>query len=94
MGKLVGPIAPDENGVQSILADDGPVPCDGRALSREEYPRLFAKIGTHYGAGDGETTFNVPDLRPPLEIDADLVAEAKAKPKKRAPKSVPQYDEE
>ena len=37
--------------------------CDGRAVSRAEYDGLFAVIGTIYGAGDGITTFNVPDLR-------------------------------
>ena len=37
--------------------------CDGRALSRTDYAELFAVIGTTYGAGDGSTTFNVPDLR-------------------------------
>lgn len=37
--------------------------CDGRALSRTAYAELFAVIGTRYGAGDGSTTFNVPDLR-------------------------------
>jgi microcystin-dependent protein len=36
---------------------------DGRALSRTSYPQLFAAIGTVYGAGDGSTTFNIPDLR-------------------------------
>lgn len=36
---------------------------DGSALSREDYAELFAVIGTIYGAGDGETTFNVPDKR-------------------------------
>jgi microcystin-dependent protein/alpha-tubulin suppressor-like RCC1 family protein len=37
--------------------------CDGTAYSRSTYPGLFAVIGTAYGAGDGSTTFNVPDLR-------------------------------
>lgn len=37
--------------------------CDGRAVSRADYARLFARIGTSYGAGDGSTTFNVPDFR-------------------------------
>lgn len=37
--------------------------CNGQAVSRTSYPRLFAAIGTTYGAGDGSTTFNVPDLR-------------------------------
>lgn len=36
---------------------------DGRAVSRTVYARLFAKIGTLYGAGDGSTTFNIPDWR-------------------------------
>ena len=35
--------------------------CDGRAVSRTAYAALFAKIGTTYGAGDGSTTFNLPD---------------------------------
>lgn len=37
--------------------------CDGRAISREIYSELFLAIGTTYGEGDGETTFNIPDLR-------------------------------
>ena len=37
--------------------------CYGQAISRTTYSRLFANIGTTYGAGDTTTTFNVPDLR-------------------------------
>lgn len=37
--------------------------CDGQAVSRTTYADLFAIIGTTYGAGNGSTTFNVPDLR-------------------------------
>jgi len=37
--------------------------CDGGAVSRTTYAATFARIGTTYGAGDGSTTFNVPDLR-------------------------------
>lgn len=37
--------------------------CDGQAYSRTTYAELFAMIGTDYGAGDGTTTFNIPDLR-------------------------------
>lgn len=37
--------------------------CDGSAYSRATYAELFARIGTSYGAGDGSTTFNVPDTR-------------------------------
>lgn len=36
--------------------------CDGRAVSRTEYPDLFAAIGTTYGSGDGSKTFNLPNL--------------------------------
>ena len=38
------------------------LPCNGQAISRTDYAELFAIIGTQYGAGDGSTTFNVPDL--------------------------------
>ncbi len=37
--------------------------CDGSAVSRSTYADLFAAIGTTWGAGDGSTTFNLPDLR-------------------------------
>jgi len=37
--------------------------CDGSAVSRTTYSALFAIVGTTYGAGDGSTTFNVPDLQ-------------------------------
>lgn len=45
-------------------APDGYVEADGRAVSRTgDFEDLFEAIGTRYGAGDEETTFNVPDLR-------------------------------
>lgn len=37
--------------------------CDGRAVSRSTYSALYGVIGTTYGAGDGSTTFNLPDFR-------------------------------
>lgn len=37
--------------------------CFGQAVSRTTYAPLFAVIGTTFGAGDGSTSFNVPDLR-------------------------------
>jgi microcystin-dependent protein len=37
--------------------------CDGRAVSRTTYARLFDRITTVYGVGDGSTTFNIPDRR-------------------------------
>lgn len=36
---------------------------DGSAVSRTTYAALFAVIGTTYGAGNGSTTFNLPDSR-------------------------------
>ena len=36
--------------------------CDGQAVSRTEYADLFNVIGTTYGAGDGSTTFNLPNV--------------------------------
>ena len=37
--------------------------CDGAAVSRTTYSTLFAVISDDYGAGDGSSTFNLPDLR-------------------------------
>lgn len=36
--------------------------CNGAAVSRTTYSRLFTAIGTKYGSGDGSTTFNLPNL--------------------------------
>ena len=37
--------------------------CNGQAVSRVTYSELFSIIGTNFGAGDGKTTFNLPDYR-------------------------------
>ena len=37
--------------------------CGGAAVSRTTYADLFALLGTTHGAGDGSTTFNLPDYR-------------------------------
>ena len=37
--------------------------CNGQAISRETYSDLYDIIGTNFGAGDGVTTFNLPDYR-------------------------------
>lgn len=57
--------------------------CDGSAVSRVTFAALFAILGTAYGAGDGSTTFLLPDLRgrAPLGLkstDADFDALGKA----------------
>lgn len=44
-------------------APDGYLKCNGAAVSRTTYATLFAAIGTTFGAGNGSTTFNLPDLR-------------------------------
>lgn len=44
--------------------------CDGSAVRRTTYAALFAVIGTTFGAGDGSTTFNLPDTRGRAPIGA------------------------
>lgn len=43
-------------------APDGYLICDGSAVSRTLYSDLFNSIGVTYGAGDGATTFNLPNF--------------------------------
>lgn len=47
----------------AAAAPTGWLLCNGAAVSRTTYSALFAIIGTTFGAGDGSTTFNVPDMR-------------------------------
>lgn len=49
----------------SVIGDDhnGWLRCAGAAVSRTTYADLFEVIGTAFGAGDGSTTFNLPDCR-------------------------------
>ena len=44
-------------------APTGYLMCDGSAVSRTTYSALFAVFGTTYGAGDGSTTFNLPNAK-------------------------------
>lgn len=44
-------------------APTGWLKCNGAAISRTTYADLFAALGTTFGAGNGSTTFNLPDLR-------------------------------
>ena len=44
-------------------APSGYLLCAGQAISRATYAALFAAISTAWGAGDGTTTFNIPDMR-------------------------------
>lgn len=53
--------------IQMYAAGADPSPywlvSNGRAISRSTYSNLFAVIGTTYGAGDGSTTFNIPNFQ-------------------------------
>lgn len=57
-GTATGTILPWSTG--SVPA--GFLECAGAAVSRSTYSDLFGVISTTYGAGDGSTTFNVPNL--------------------------------
>ena len=50
---------------------EGWLTCDGSAVSRSTYATLFAVIGTTYGAGDGSTTFNLPNVPHFVSSSAD-----------------------
>jgi len=47
----------------TTTAPSGYLKCDGSAVSRTTYSALFTIIGTTWGAGDGSSTFELPDLR-------------------------------
>jgi microcystin-dependent protein len=59
-------------------APDGFLLCDGSAVGRATWPDLFAAIGTTYGAGNGSTTFNLPDLRGRIAAGRDDMGGAAA----------------
>lgn len=44
--------------------------CDGSPVSRSTYATLFAVVSTSFGAGNGTTTFNVPDMRGRVPVGA------------------------
>jgi microcystin-dependent protein len=48
--------------------------CQGQLVSRTSFPNLFAAIGTTYGAGDGSTTFGLPDLGGRVTAGKEAVA--------------------
>ena len=63
---LIQPTSEAPTGVVQAFAGrttpQGWLLCDGSAVSRTDYAALYAVIGTTYGAGDGSTTFNLPNL--------------------------------
>lgn len=66
---LAAPVAEALNPVGTVVAYAGSTApagwqlCFGQAVSRTTFAALFTVLGTTYGAGDGSTTFNLPDLR-------------------------------
>lgn len=58
-----------------VSAPSGWLLCDGSTISRSVYSELFEVIGTIYGDGDGETTFNLPDMRGRMPIGSDSTYE-------------------
>lgn len=56
------------------VAPAGYLLCNGQAVSRTTYAALYAICGTAYGAGNGSTTFNVPNLQGVIPV-AQLVAD-------------------
>lgn len=52
--------------------------CYGQAVSRTTYAALFTALSTTYGAGDGSTTFNLPDLRGRVPAGQDDMGGASA----------------
>ena len=52
------------------VAPSGWLLCDGRLVSRTVFADLFAAIGVAYGAGDGNTTFAIPDYRNVFPVGA------------------------
>ena len=78
-------------------APEGYLFADGSAVSRTEYAELFEVIGTTYGAGDGSTTFNLPDKREAVTIMkgttyATLGASVGANSKTIAKANLPSYN--
>lgn len=49
-------------GQAALAVPSGWALCDGQALNRVAFSSLFKVIGTEFGAGDGVTTFNVPNM--------------------------------
>jgi len=66
--------AGDLKATARATAPAGWLMCDGAAVSRTTYAGLFAAVGTTYGAGNGTTTFNVPDLRGRVPVGVDGTA--------------------
>jgi len=66
---LTGIVATTSGAVSAFAFTSVPtgwLECDGSTVSRTTYSDLFTAIGDTFGAGDGSTTFAIPDLRGPF----------------------------
>lgn len=70
LGGLVSPVGL-MTPYAGATAPDGWLICDGAAVSRVTYDRLFAVIGTTYGSGNGTTTFNLPNMKGRVAVGLD-----------------------
>lgn len=52
--------------------------CQGQAISRTSYAKLYAVLSTTYGIGDGSTTFNLPNLSGRVPVGKSSDAEFNA----------------
>ena len=59
------------NPYAGLTAPTGWLICDGASVSRTTYASLFSVISTAYGAGDGSTTFGLPNLKGRLPVGLD-----------------------
>ena len=64
------------NAFGGSTAPEGWLLCQGQAISRTTYEDLFKVIGTAFGAGDGSTTFNIPDMRESVPKGAGLTGKS------------------
>ena len=73
-GSAYAPVLQPTGMINAFAGTTAPVGwllCYGQAVSRTSYAALFAVTGTAYGAGDGSTTFNLPDLRGRFALGLD-----------------------
>ena len=54
----------------TATAPSGFLLCNGALVSRSTYAALFAIVGVLFGAGDGSTTFTLPDYRDRMPVGA------------------------
>ena len=71
---VIGPLATPSGVVAQFAGSAAPTGwllADGSAVSRTTYAALFSVIGTTYGAGDGSSTFNVPNFKGRVPVGRD-----------------------